>query len=97
MKVKLSSLYVVVNVSHPCEYACGDGQFDVMPGENPHTFTPLRDAARCQALLVLEHGHTIDTVPVYRLAAVPDEEVRPLFEEALAELEKEQEEMFDDD
>ena len=97
MKAKLSNFYVVVNVSGPADLSMADGEFFVMPGESPRTYPSLEAAVGCKARLMLEYGHSIDTVPVYRLAVVPDEEVRPLLEEALARLKGEQEKMFDDD
>ena len=95
--MKLSNLFVVVNVSKPAEFWGVIGEFAVMPGESPRTYPSLVAAVTCQARLALEYGHSIDTVPVYRLAVVPDEDVLPLFERILADMEAEQEEMFDDD
>jgi len=92
MKARLSSLYVVINTSRLAEWG-RDGEFSVMPGDNPHTYTSLESAVECQAQLALESGHTIDSVPVYRLAVVPDEEVQPLFEKALLGLKEELKDM----
>lgn len=96
MKAKLSNLFVVVNITHLIDFGVA-GEFYVMPGESPQTHPSLEAAVECLAQLALEHGHDVSSAPICRLAVVPDEEVQPLLEEALAELKREQEEMFDDD
>lgn len=74
MEVFEGQQYVVVNTSNPMWLAFNEdypGEFPVMPGEEPHTYGLLRNAADCLADLMDEYEHTIESAPIFSLIPVP--------------------------
>lgn len=74
MEVFEGQQYVVVNTSNPMWLAFNEdypGEFPVMPGEKPHTYGLLRNAADCLADLMDEYEHTIESAPIFSLIPVP--------------------------
>ncbi len=75
--------YVVVNVTHPIYAGIGEPYwFPVMPGEEPHTYGTLDEAAECLADLAEEYGHTPKTALIFKLEPVPIKEVERALEQA---------------
>lgn len=76
-------LFVVVNRSRLI-WPGGFNEHPVLPGEDPHTFNCIPDAAEALADLASEYNHTPESAPIYRLVPVPVAIVRPLLEKVLA-------------
>ena len=67
--------YVIINESRGIDCLSRDGEHYVMPGEDPHTYGGLEDAAEGLHTLMIEYDHTPQSAPIYRLVAVPPAKV----------------------
>jgi hypothetical protein len=77
--------FVLVNVTHG---ASGRSDwFDLLPGEEPHTYTGLVEVLDDLATLAIEHGHDLQTARVFELAPVPlGSRAQALLDEKVARL-----------
>lgn len=70
--------YVIVNVTR------GPGWkpywFYVLPGEEPHTYGTLEEAAEGLLFVMEEYGHTIETAPIFKLEPISVEEIEAVLE-----------------
>jgi len=64
------SLFVVVNTTRSSMWG-RDGEYRVMPGEEPHTYGSVRTALGQVAILAVEHGHDLTTAQIFELVPVP--------------------------
>ena len=63
--------YVLVNESMGIAFLGREGEHYVMPGEDPHTYGSLEDAAEGLQTMIDEYDHTPQSSPIYRLVSVP--------------------------
>ena len=67
--------YVIINESCGIDCLGRDGEHYVMPGEDPHTYGSLEDAAEGLQTMIDEYDHTPQSAPIYRLVAIPPAKV----------------------
>jgi hypothetical protein len=80
--------FVVVKVDESTPWSEHETFYPVMPREEPHTYGTLQSAAELVASLIEDFHYTTESIKIYRLVPIADEEALPLIQQFLETLQQ---------